>query len=119
MTGTVRHEHGVPYADEDLGEVDATLFTQQPAPGGEGVVIAGTCPRCHGATRTLFPWGRPGTGTKGALRLLFGRGATQRAESGSEPLLAEVHFCECGHAHPHGPPDTSFLGCGALWRLRR
>jgi hypothetical protein len=119
VTRANRHDHRMPYADEDLGEVDASLFTQEPAPDGGGVIVAGTCPRCHGATRTLFPWARPGTGTKGGLSLLFGRGMTRRAEDGSEPLLAEVHLCECGHAHPHVPPDTRFLGCGAIWRIRR
>ncbi len=84
MTGTAQHDHGVPFADEDLGEIDAALFTRQSSPDGEGVVVSGTCPRCHGATGTLFPWGRPGTGTKGALSLLFGRGTTQRAEGGAE-----------------------------------
>lgn len=119
MTRVSRHDHSAPYADEDLGEVDATLFTQLPAPDGQGVIVAGTCPRCHGPNRTLFPWARPGTGSKGALSLLFGRGTTRRAEDGPDPLVAEVHLCECGHAHPQCPPDTSYLGCGASWRIRR
>ncbi|MFF4038017.1 hypothetical protein [Streptomyces sp. NPDC001816] len=119
MTRAVRHDHGKPYADEDLGEVDGALFTQQPAPEGRGVIVAGTCPRCHGPTRTLFPWARPGTGSKGVLTLLFGSGQTPRAEGEPGPLLTEVHLCECGHAHPQCPPDTSYVGCGASWRIRR
>lgn len=119
MTRIDRHDHGMPYADEDLGEIDAALFTQQPAPDGGGVIVAGTCPRCHGATRTLFPWARPGTGTKGGVGLLFTAGRTRRAKGEPEPLLAEVHLCECGHAHPHAPSDTPFLGCGAMWKVRR
>jgi hypothetical protein len=119
MTVADRHDHSMPYADEDVGEISASLFTQQPAPDGRGVIVAGACPRCHGKTSTLFPWARPGTGTKGGLSLLFGRGETRRAEGGPEPLLAEVHLCECGHAHPQCPPDTSYIGCGASWRIRR
>ena len=118
MTRTRRHDHGMPYAEEDLGEVGAGAFTQRAAPDGRGVVVAGVCPRCHGATSTLFPWARPGTGSKGALSLLLGRGTTQRTDQAPEPLLAEVHLCECGHAHPHGPPDLSYVGCGASWRIR-
>ena len=119
MTQADRHDHNMPYADEDLGEIDAALFTQQLAPDGQGVIVAGRCPRCHGITRTLFPWARPGTGAKGVLSLLFGRGTTRRAEDQPGPLLSEVHLCECGHFHPQCPPDTSFVGCGASWRIRR
>ncbi|WP_416519522.1 hypothetical protein [Streptomyces achromogenes] len=119
MTRPGQHEHGVPYAEVDAGDVDASLFTQEPAPDGSGVIVSGRCPRCHGTTRTLFPWARPGTGSKGALGRLLGRGTASGAEDGPEPLLAEVHLCECGHAHPQCPPDTLYVGCGASWRIRR
>ncbi|MEY9993122.1 hypothetical protein ABIE67_005154 [Streptomyces sp. V4I8] len=111
-----RHDHAKPYAEQDLGEVDATPFAQRPTPDGTGVVVAGTCPRCHGRTETLFPWGMPGTGSKGVLNLILGRDPAPGPE---DPLSHEVHFCECGHPHPQCPPDTSYRGCGASWRIRR
>lgn len=113
------HDHDKPYAEDDLGEVAATDFTQQPAPNG-GVIVAGTCPRCHGRTRTEFQRGLPGTGSKGLFDWLSGGGRHSSAETAEEdPLATEVHFCECGHVHPLQPADAAFLGCGASWRLRR
>ncbi|WP_371791268.1 hypothetical protein OG285_15395 [Streptomyces sp. NBC_01471] len=114
------HDHGKPYAEQDLGEVDPAPFTQRLAPDGVGAVVSGTCPRCHGRTETVFPWATPGTGVKGPLsRLLGGARSAPGAGSGPGPLTSEVHFCECGHAHPQSPPDTSYRGCGASWRIRR
>lgn len=47
MTRADRHDYRMPYADENFGVVDTALFTQEPAPDGGGVIVAGTCPRCH------------------------------------------------------------------------
>jgi hypothetical protein len=113
------HDHSKPYVEQDLGEIDSALFTQQPAEDGKGMIVAGTCPRCYGRTETMFPWARPGTGVKGALDRLLGTGAGRKTMAAPEPLFEEVHFCECGHAHPQAPPDTAFLGCGAIWRISR
>ncbi|MEX0168263.1 hypothetical protein [Streptomyces sp. LMG1-1-1.1] len=112
------HDHATVYAEEDLGEVDSALFTRRTVPG-TGVVVAGTCPRCHGRTESLFAWALPGTGTKGVLgRLLRNPDPSARGAAEPDPLTDETHFCECGHAHPACPPDTSFRGCGASWRVR-
>lgn len=114
-----RHDHDLVYAERDLGQVDPAPFTQAPAADGSGVLVAGVCPRCHGRTATLFPWGMPGTGSKGVLsRLLGGTRTPTGTPAPADPLTREVHFCECGHAHPQSPPDTSFRGCGASWRVR-
>ncbi len=113
------HDHSLAYAEEDLGEIDAASFSRRAAPGDAGVLVTGACPRCHGRTQTLFPWGMPGTGGKGVLRRLLGAGPAARPAAGADPLVDEVHFCECGHAHPLSPADTSYRGCGASWRLGR
>lgn len=118
MPNSRMHNHSLAYAEEDFGEIDAALFTQRVAPGDSGVVVAGSCPRCHGRTETTFPWGMPGTGGKGAWSRLLGTQPAARPAAGLDPLSAEVHFCECGHAHPQSPPDTSYRGCGASWRIR-
>ncbi|MEU6235938.1 hypothetical protein [Kitasatospora sp. NPDC047058] len=109
------HEHALAYAEDDLGETPAAGFSQQPSPDGRAVVVEGTCPRCHGHTVTRFPLGLPGTGTKGLFDVLTGRGA---AAADEDPLAGEVHFCECGHAHPQLPADAVFVGCGASWRIK-
>ncbi|MFD7838982.1 hypothetical protein [Streptomyces sp. NPDC059761] len=111
------HDHGLVYAEVDLGEVDAAQFGQRTAPDGTGVVVTGTCPRCHGRTESPFPWGMPGTGTKGAVSRLLGGLAPGREAGEPDPLSEETHYCECGHAHPGCPPDTSYRGCGAGWRI--
>lgn len=119
MTHGRPHDHSLAYAEEDLGEVDPVHFTQRAAPDGTGVLVSGTCPRCHGRTQTLFPWAIPGTGGKGLLDLVRGRRPTRASATAPDPLSEEVHFCECGHAHPQGPPDTRYHGCGASWRMSR
>ncbi|MEU7600550.1 hypothetical protein AB0B78_07425 [Streptomyces sp. NPDC040724] len=113
------HDHGLAYAEEHLGEVDPALFSRRTAPGGTGVVVSGTCPRCHGRTESPFPWAMPGTGTKGVLGRLLGTATADPAPAEPDPLFEETHFCECGHAHPQCPPDTWYRGCGASWRVRR
>ncbi|MFI1064543.1 hypothetical protein ACH4TC_21960 [Streptomyces spororaveus] len=113
------HDHGMAYVEEDLGEVDATPFTRRTAPGGAAVIVSGTCPRCHGRTESPFPLAMPGTGTKGVLNRLRRTATADRVSAEPDPLFYETHFCECGHAHPQCPPDTSFRGCGASWRVLR
>ncbi|MFD7897535.1 hypothetical protein [Streptomyces sp. NPDC059743] len=115
MTQQQPHDHDKPYSEEDLGELDAPAFTQRPSPDGGGLTVTGTCPRCRGRTETEFRRGLPGTGSKG----LFDR-LTRRSPSVTEPepLIGEVHFCACGHAHPQMPTDALFIGCGASWRIR-
>lgn len=119
MTQSRPHDHGLAYAEEDLGEVDPGPFTQRAEPDEAGVLVSGTCPRCHGRTKTLFRWGVPGTGGKGLLDRLRGGPSSGAAATAPDPLSDEVHFCECGHAHPQCPPDTSYRGCGASWRISR
>lgn len=109
------HDHGLVYAERDLGLLAPGTFTQAPAADGSGVLVSGVCPRCHGGTATLYPWAMPGTGSKGVLSRLLG--GTAPAADPTDPLTGEVHFCECGHAHPQSPPDTYFRGCGASWRV--
>ncbi len=112
------HDHHLPYAEADLGEVDGASFSQSAAPDGRSVRVTGTCPRCHGSTGTEFRPGNPGTGTKGLFDRLSGRsGGTARSEREPEPLHGEVHFCECGHGHPSIPAEVRFVGCGASWRI--
>ncbi len=115
MTQQPPHAFDKPYAEEDLGPLDRTDFDQRPTPDGRGVMVSGACPRCHGRTETEIRRGIPGIGGKGLVDLLIGR---RSAAVEPEPLVGEVHFCECGHAHPELPPDSLFLGCGASWRLR-
>ncbi|MFE7190889.1 hypothetical protein [Kitasatospora sp. NPDC057541] len=109
------HAHHLPYAEDDLGDVDGSSFSQTVAPDRRSAVVTGPCPRCHGRTATEFRRGNPGTGTKGLFDRLTGRSGT--AQPDPEPLHAEVHFCECGHGHPQMPADVHFVGCGASWRI--
>ncbi|MEU3828787.1 hypothetical protein [Streptomyces sp. SID161] len=107
------HDFTAVYAEEDLGPATAP-FTCRPAPAGNGIVVEGECPRCHGRTRTEYRHGLPGTGTKGLLSWLAGR--SPAPEDDARALVREVHFCECGHPHPNLPPDAP-AGCGASWRI--
>ncbi len=115
MTRQRSHEFDKTYAEEYFGIIGTTGFSQRPTADGRGVIVSGTCPRCHGRTETEIPQGIPGVGGKGFLDLLIGRGS---GTSEPEPLVGEVHFCECGHAHPGLPPDSCFIGCGGSWRVQ-
>jgi hypothetical protein len=110
------HRHDLAYEQRDMGAVARDGFTQTDAPDGRAVVLAGTCPRCEGRTEMEIPRGLPGTGTKGIFGWLGGGGGGVADDP--EPLVGEVHFCECGHAHPAMPPDARRVGCGAQWRVR-
>ncbi len=110
------HEVSLAYSETSLGDVDGIGFTTTPGLEGNGTALSGMCPRCAGPTVTVFRYGMPGLGTKGLLRWLGG--VRSRAAEPTEPLHAEVHFCECGHAHPGLPADAVFIGCGASWRLK-
>ena len=109
------HKYDTPYVEEDLGTVVAPLFSQAAAADGDGVVVSGPCPRCHGRTTKEYRRGVPGTGTKGVVEWLTGR---RDVADEPEPLVGEVHFCECGYTHPGIPADALVIGCGAGWRIR-
>ncbi|MFF7634628.1 hypothetical protein ACFZB9_15935 [Kitasatospora sp. NPDC008050] len=111
------HDYSKPYLDEYLGTLTTPVLTQRASPDGGGVVVSGACPRCHGRTETEHRRGVPGTGSKGIFDRLVGQRGTP-PEPEPEPLVGEVHFCECGHPHPQLPPDPGFVGCGASWRFQ-
>ncbi|MFD7613127.1 hypothetical protein [Streptomyces sp. NPDC059828] len=113
------HDFAAVYAERDLGEVNLP-FVQRASPDGRGYLVQGCCPRCHGETTTEYRRGIPGAGTKGPLSRLNGRQATQSSAvaAGADLVGGEVHFCECGHAHPSMPAHAVFVGCGASWRIR-
>ncbi|MEU3777008.1 hypothetical protein AB0F11_28160 [Streptomyces sp. NPDC032472] len=115
MTDPAPHDVSLAYAETSLGDVAAGGFTTTPDPGGNSTTLSGTCPRCAGATVTVYRYGMPGLGTKG-LRSWLG-GARSRSAESEGPLRSEVHFCECGHAHPGLPAEAVFIGCGASWRI--
>lgn len=115
MTQPQPHDHNKPYSEVDLGKLDAPAFTQRSSPEGGGLIVGGLCPGCHGRTETEFRRGTPGTGSKGVLDWLTRQGPSVTEP---EPLVGEVHFCECGHAHPQMPADALFIGCGASWRIQ-
>lgn len=108
------HDFALDYAEEDMGRA-AAPFTRRSSADGHGIVVEGSCPRCHGSTATEHRHGVPGTGTKGLRAWLTSR---PPAPEQSDALLDEVHFCECGHPHPNLPPDAPFTGCGASWRVQ-
>ncbi|MFG2605351.1 hypothetical protein ACGFT2_17650 [Streptomyces sp. NPDC048514] len=112
----IRHDFATAYSEDYVG-VAPEEFVRSPTADGQGVRVAGTCPRCLGGTATEYRYGTPGTGTKGLLdRLRAVRRAPAPQEQDSA-LLREVHFCECGYAHGGLPADAPFVGCGASWRL--
>lgn len=101
------HDFDVPYRDEDLGVVSGG-FTQ--TAGEQVIVVEGNCPRCHGHTRTEYPWLVPGT-----------KGVFSRLKPQPKPvdmLSIEVLFCECRYTHPEQPAESTFIGCGARWRVQ-
>jgi hypothetical protein len=110
------HDFTVVYAEEDMGRT-ALSFTRRPSADGHGVLVEGTCPRCHGRTATEYRHGAPGTGTKGLRARLTRRQPAPDDGADADTLVREVHFCECGHPHPELPPDAPFTGCGASWRI--
>lgn len=107
------HDFTTAYREEELGPTTVP-FTRRTAPDGHGVVVEGTCPRCRGRTATEYRYGPPGTGTKGLWTWLSGAG--EQPADDAAVLVAEVHFCECGHPHPDLPADAP-VGCGASWRI--
>ncbi len=114
MTQRRSHDYDMPYQEQSLGVLTAPAFSQRPSADGGGIIVAGPCPRCHGRTETEFRRGAPVIGSKGVVDWLIGqRGVADEPE----PLVGEVHFCECGHAHPQLPMDVAFVGCGASWRI--
>ncbi|QNP73748.1 hypothetical protein IAG44_32670 [Streptomyces roseirectus] len=101
------HDHNIPYAETYIGPT-ATPFTHHT--DGRTLTLRGICPTCQGVTTSEYAYGIPGTGTKG----IFSRSQPDPPET---QLLAEFHYCECGHAHPQLPPDAPFIGCGASWKV--
>jgi hypothetical protein len=101
------HDFDVPYREEDLGVVSGG-FTQ--TAGEHAIVVEGQCPRCHGHTKTEYPWLVPGT--KGRFSRL------RRQVKPLDMLSVEVLVCECMYTHPEQPAQPMFLGCGAQWRVR-
>ncbi|MFF5480625.1 hypothetical protein ACFY5C_25250 [Streptomyces sp. NPDC012935] len=109
------HDFSAGYAETYLG-VTTAVFARRAAADRQSVLVEGVCPRCHGDTATEYRHGVPGTGTKGVLdRLRQARRPSPQDEDAV--LLAEVHFCECGHPHPDLPADAPWVGCGASWRV--
>ncbi|MFG2462161.1 hypothetical protein ACGFWE_34535 [Streptomyces sp. NPDC048523] len=110
------HDFALAYAEEDMGP-SAAPFVRTPSADGQGVVVEGLCPRCHGRTSTEYRYGAPGTGTKGVRAWLTGRHPAPAEDADADLLTRELHFCECGHPHTNLPQDAPFTGCGASWRI--
>ncbi|MEV8018651.1 hypothetical protein AB0O76_20400 [Streptomyces sp. NPDC086554] len=110
------HDLHSEYAEQDAGEA-AGPFVWRASPDGQGVVLEGNCPRCHGRTATEIRRGLPGTGAKGIRDWLSGTPPRPAPAVDAAALTRERHFCECGHPHPQLPADAPFVGCGASWRV--